>query len=146
MYIMRESMEEDQEALNSFLGQDKCLPVASFFIVCDDEKIVGAIGYERKEKDCLLKNFVFSATVDKMVFVKFFSFVLTWLRQKEIDCVYLVTKGSATIHFFEEFGFMSITDSNLPKLIQEMEHYQAAKQQKNSVLLACNLYTNISTV
>ncbi|GGE81995.1 GNAT family N-acetyltransferase [Priestia taiwanensis] len=150
MYVMREGLVEDREALYRFLGEDKKRKeggsISPFFLVCHDDQVIGTIGYEQVEKNCLLKTFVFSATVDKMVFIKFFSYVLSLLRQKEINCVYLVTKGSATIHFFEEFGFISIEEYDLPESIQEIEHYQAAKQQKNSLLLVCDLCTNISTV
>jgi N-acetylglutamate synthase-like GNAT family acetyltransferase len=147
MYMMREGLEEDRGALRRFLRQANMKEDSTpFFIVSDDDEIVGTVGYERIEKDCLLKTFVFSLTVDKMVFVKFFSFVLGWLQQRDVDCVYLVTKGSTTIQFFEEFGFTCVQNVEIPKSIETLDHYQVAKQQENSILLACNLFTKISTI
>lgn len=143
--------EADIERLQSFFGQahkkdDKINELYEQFMILEDNgEIQAVIGYEQERENALIRSCLFTPAVDNQTFLYFFEMFLQYMKEKRIQQVYLLTNHPQSVTIFQFFHFSSVEKEQVPKEIQQLEHFCENIKQQNVIILNCQLFTKLST-
>ncbi|KFN01227.1 mechanosensitive ion channel protein [Bacillus clarus] len=143
--------EADVERLHSFFGQankkdDKINELYEQFMLLEDEgEIQAVIGYEQSGEDVLIRSCLFTPVVDKQTFLYFFEMFLQYMKEKNIQQLYLLTNHPQSVTIFQFFNFTIVEKDKVAEDIQQFEHFCENIKQQNVIILNCQLFTKLST-
>ncbi|EMA6343289.1 mechanosensitive ion channel protein [Bacillus cytotoxicus] len=143
--------KNDIERLHSFFGQankknDKINELYEQFMILEDKGTIQAvIGYEREGQKALVRSCLFTPAVDNKTFLYFFEMFLQYMKEKNIEQLYLLTNHPQSITIFQFFYFRPVEKEDVPVEIQQLEHFCENVKQQNVIILNCQLLTKLST-
>ncbi|MBO1579668.1 mechanosensitive ion channel protein [Bacillus sp. XF8] len=143
--------KNDVERLYSFFGQankkdDKINELYEQFMILEDEgEIQAVVGYEQKGDNALVRSCLFTPTVDNKTFLYFFEMFLQYMKEKNIQQLYLLTNHPQSVTIFQFFHFTTVKKDKVPEDIQQLEHFCENIKQQNVIILNCQLFTKLST-
>lgn len=151
MKQIRFAAKADVERLQIFFGQARMKEerldqlYGNFMILEEEEQIQAAVGYEQAGNDALLRSCLFTPAVDKTMFLHFFETFLQYIKEKNIEQLYLLTNSPQSVTIFQFFQFEMVEKAVVSEGIQELEHFCKNIKQPNVIILNCQLFTKLST-
>ena len=105
-------------------GEDIEPHLSNFIVAKIDDRLVGAIGFEKLGKACLLRSFAVDRDYrSKGIANELLNQIMTLARKRDIKESYLLTTTIAESCL--KAGFKAIERANIPKIIQRTEEFRS---------------------
>ncbi len=141
--LIRRAETIDLERLKGFLSRANLgtdgitIDTIDSFLVLEDEnnEIKGSLGMEVFPGLGLLRSLVVSPGQAEQEIIVLFDQMVQFAKEKGIHSLFLATKKSTTVKFFELIGFQQIRQEDLPAAFYDSAHIQHILNVDNSLFL-----------
>lgn len=105
--------------------------IKNAIVIIDNEKVVGAVSYEKFSSNGLIRYFVFKRTLENDIVISLFNKLEEVARNDSIEKLYCVVNTNMVEELFKELGFEK---TNIKKLFIDEEPFDMLNESNAFIM------------